>query len=74
MVSPPLLTWRALVDHWCQMLEFCKSIGPNLDNYEADGVRCSLGHSGVVGIDRLTSGMAHTYRRLCRMEEGTVGR
>jgi hypothetical protein len=27
-----------LVKLFCQMLEFCKTVNPNLDNYEADGV------------------------------------
>jgi len=29
----------SLTHLWCQMLEFCRSVNPNLDNYEADGVR-----------------------------------
>lgn len=54
MVSSPLL--HALNPHthlWHQMLEFCKSVGPNLENYEADGVRdVFLEHTAAIGTER----------------------
>lgn len=57
------------------MLEFCKSINPNLDNYEADGVSClSKLPWEVIGVEQLILGVAYADRRLCLVEEGTVRR
>ena len=54
MVGPPPLHMLNPHTHlWYQMLEFCKSVNPNLDNYEADGVRdIFLKHTATVGTER----------------------
>lgn len=54
------------------MLEFCQTVSPNLDDYEADGVSSPL-HVVLNLIDftfRVVPGMANALGRLRRVEKG----
>ena len=53
------------------MLEFCQTVNPSLEDYEADGVRSSVHFLVKMPSTNLMSapGLADTFGRLCIMEK-----
>lgn len=54
------------------MLEFCETVSPNLDNYEADGVSSSFCACSCEA-DANPAGMADALGRVRRAREGAAG-
>ena len=52
------------------MLEFCQTVKPNLEDYEADGVRFFVWSAfRAINNPTLLQGLADALRRFCSLEE-----